>query len=275
MAPQWRKRPKFNDDYHKTLKARQGEVMEVRRLYLGTIDTPMNPTMPFHTYVIDHPDGLTLVDTGFGTTLALMGARPTDPSSMAGVAVLGEQEAEMYWTRRTTLEGLADHNIEPGDVKYIINTHIGDHSGDNHMFPEATFLLQEREVEWVRANQPHGPASIQEWDFPGAKIELLHGEDQEVLPGLKCIFTPGHTPGHQSVFLEADGKKILVCGDAAYSQDIWDNPGQMVAGHQMYEFQNQLGDEGLEIWRDSIRRLKELDADIVHFAHDTQIIHAR
>jgi glyoxylase-like metal-dependent hydrolase (beta-lactamase superfamily II) len=249
--------------------------MEVRRLYLGTIDTPMNPTMPFHTYVIDHPDGLTLVDTGFGTTLALMGARPSDPSAMAGVAVLGEQEAEMYWTRRTTLEGLADHNIEPGDVKYVINTHIGDHSGDNHMFPEATFLLQEREVEWVRANQPHGPASIQEWDFPGAKIELLHGEDQEVLPGLKCIFTPGHTPGHQSVFLEADGKKILVCGDAAYSQDIWDNPEQMVAGHEMYEFQNQLGDEGLEIWRDSIRRLKELDADVVHFAHDTQIIHAR
>ena len=45
------------------------------------------------------------------------------------------------WVRRTTVEALADHGLEPGDVSYVINTHLNDHAGDNYMFPEATFLI--------------------------------------------------------------------------------------------------------------------------------------
>jgi glyoxylase-like metal-dependent hydrolase (beta-lactamase superfamily II) len=61
------------------------------------------------------------------------------------------------WIRRTTTEALADHDLEPGDVKYIINTHLGDHSGDNDMFTEATFISQKPEADWHRAALPFGP----------------------------------------------------------------------------------------------------------------------
>ena len=247
--------------------------MNVRRLYMGSIAGPLGPATPFNGYLIDHPKGLTLVDTGFGTTLALIGGEDVeDPDAVAGELVFGEMR--FPWIRRTSVQALADHGIEPGDVQYIINTHVGDHSGDNHMFPHATFIIQQPEVEWARQVKPHGPRSLDEWDFPGAKLELLQGEDVEVLPGLRCLFTPGHTPGHQSVLLDGNGGKTLFCGDAIYTSDIWDDPDQIKPGHHAFQMQVQLGEEGLELWRQSAAKLQGLDADEVHFAHDTNFKHA-
>jgi N-acyl homoserine lactone hydrolase len=249
--------------------------MDIGRLYLGSIAGPLGPATPFNGYLINHPKGLTLVDTGFGTTLAVIGEEEIDEETLnapAGELVYGE--LRMPWIRRTTIDALRDHNIEPGDVKYIINTHVGDHAGDNHMFPHATFIIQQPEVEWARKNKPHGPRSLTEWDFPGAKLELLAGEDVEVLPGLRCLFTPGHTPGHQSVLLEHEGRKVLFCGDAIYSEEIWDDPEAIVPGHPAFHMQIQMGEEGLQVWRDSVARLAAFDPDEIHFAHDSRFVHS-
>jgi glyoxylase-like metal-dependent hydrolase (beta-lactamase superfamily II) len=247
--------------------------MKVNRLYMGSIAGPLGPATPFNGYLIDHPKGLTLVDTGFGTTLALIGNEEVeDPNAVAGELVYGDMR--LPWIRRTSIEALADHGIEAGDVQYIINTHVGDHSGDNHMFPHATFFIQEPEAEWARKTKPHGSQSLGEWDFPGAKLELLPGEDVEILPGLRCLFTPGHTPGHQSVLLEHEGQKTLFCGDAIYTENIWDNPGQIEPGHPAFQMQVQLGEPGLEMWRESVAKLASFQPDQVHFAHDSHFKHA-
>ncbi len=242
--------------------------MHVRRLYMGSIAGPLGPATPFNGYLIDHPKGLTLVDTGFGTTLAVFDPSQ-DQNAVTGELVFGEMR--LPWLRRTTPDALADHGVEPGDVKYIINTHLGDHSGDNYMFPQATFILQQPEVEWVRQRAPHGPQSLKEWDFPGAKLELLQGEDVEVLPGIRCIFTPGHTPGHQSVLIESGGQTTLFCGDALYTGDIWDDPDQIKEGHPA--FQMQVNEGALETWQSSAAKLHALNPDTIHFAHDTHYKH--
>jgi glyoxylase-like metal-dependent hydrolase (beta-lactamase superfamily II) len=240
--------------------------MNVRRVYLGSIAGPLGPATPFNGYLIDHPKGLTLIDTGFGRSLAVFGgATGADLDARAGAFVI--QGQSFPWIRRTTPEALMDHGIEPGDVKYIINTHVGDHSGDNHMFPNATFIIQQPEVEFGRAR-----GDTEEWDFPGAKMELLQGEDVEVLPGLKCLFTPGHTPGHQSILYEADGRKVLFCGDAIYTNDIWDHPEQVTPDKIVYRLQIQIAERGLEIWTESLKKLKAIQGlDTVHFAHDTNV----
>jgi len=250
------------------------EAQYLRRLYLGSIAGPLGPATPFNGYLIDHPRGLTLVDTGFGTTLAMIGNENVeDPDARAGELVMGE--LRLPWVRRTTVEALADHGIEAGDIQYIINTHVGDHSGDNHMFPHATFIIQKPEVQWARQTRPHGKRSLKEWDFPGAKLELLDGEDVEILPGLKCIFTPGHTPGHQSVLYEHSGGRSLFCGDAVYTKGIWEDPGLVEPSSALFSMQIQMGEEGLAIWRYSVARLASLDADEIFFAHDSETVRCR
>ena len=233
--------------------------MKISRLYLGSIGGPLSPATPFNGYLVEHPQGAVMIDTGFGTTIG-GGEGP------AGELVFGE--LRMPWVRRTTVEALADHGLEPGDVKYVINTHLNDHGGDNHMFPEATFIIQRPEWEWL-AQSPSRSA----WDFPGVKVELLEAEDDEVLPGITCIFTPGHTPGHQSILVDDGGDRTLFLGDAAYTIDIWEEPEAIVEGHPAFGMQIQVPD-GRETWLQSVEKLKRLDAGTVHFAHDPRILNA-
>jgi N-acyl homoserine lactone hydrolase len=237
--------------------------MEVIRLYYGSIAGPLGPATPFNGYAIKHPDGVVLVDTGFGPTLGGDGE--------AGELVRGEKRYP--WIRRSTADALADHGLEAGDVKYIINTHLGDHSGDNDMFPEATFIIQGPEAEDKRKLDYAHPRR-RTWDFPGAKLELLAGEDVSILSGVTCLFTPGHTAGHQSVLVDEGDTSTLFVGDALYTSDIWDDPEQIQVGHAAFNMQvDNL--EALAAWQQSAAKLKNLKVDVLHFAHDSSIVHHR
>jgi len=219
------------------------------------------PGMPFYGYAIKHPRGVVLVDTGFGTVFGDTGRRGE---------VRRERDGQLMvwpWSRRHTNEALADHNIDPGDVRYIINTHLGDHSGDNIDFKEATFFIQEPEINYVRNAFPADNPRRTRWDFPGARIEVLAGEDVEVLPGIRAIFTPGHTPGHQSVLVDDGGGKQLFVGDAVYTADIYNRKEEMTEQHRAWHAQG-----ANPHWFESMEKLKRIDADVLHFAHDPDIL---
>jgi glyoxylase-like metal-dependent hydrolase (beta-lactamase superfamily II) len=233
--------------------------MDIKRLYLGHIGGPLGPATPFHAYLILHPQGAVLVDTGFGTTMG-------NDDGPAGELVFGE--LRMPWLRRTTTQALSDHGLEPGDISYVINTHLNDHGGENYLFPEATFIVQKPEWEWLAESPAKGA-----WDFEGAKVELLNAEDADILPGVSCLFTPGHTPGHQSVLLEDQGTKTLFMGDAAYTNEILDHPEAIIPGHPAWMMQIQIPD-GRDIWLRSIEKLHAVGADVFHFAHDPLIGHS-
>jgi N-acyl homoserine lactone hydrolase len=233
--------------------------MEVVRLYFGSIDGFIGPATPFHGYVVKHPEGIVLVDTGFGGTLGGTG--------FSGAQTVGDQSYP--WVRRSTVDALLDHGIEPADVKYIINTHLGDHSGDNLLFKHATVIVQQPEVEWIRKTfEPSHPRRAG-WDFDGAKLELLSGEDAEILSGVACLFTPGHTPGHQSILVDHGGTKDLFVGDAVYTLDIWRHPETMREDHPAW-FAQAGAHPG---WFESAAKLHAVEADTLHFAHDRNIGH--
>jgi N-acyl homoserine lactone hydrolase len=90
--------------------------------------------------------------------------------------------------------------------------------------------VQRREREAARAED----YTISEWvEFEGATYVELEGE-HEVLPGIRVVPTPGHSPGHQSVLVETDDGLAVVAGDVAHTWSEFDDPantaGAMLTG---------------------------------------------
>jgi glyoxylase-like metal-dependent hydrolase (beta-lactamase superfamily II) len=220
---------------------------EVVRLYYGSIDGFLGESTPVHGYAIKHPQGLVLVDTGWG----------------------GPNLASMPWKYvvRTVAEALDDHGLSPADVKWLVNTHLStDHCGQNAIFKNIPIVVQRDEIEHMRKNDPDTTGW---YDWAGAKFEVLEG-DAEILPGVTAISTPGHTPGHQSVLVEDTDQSELLVGDAAYLWEIWDKPEELTEEHRAWPGQfRATGDP--DLWRRSVDRLRSMDVDTVHLCHDVEV----
>lgn len=106
----------------------------------------------------------------------------------------------------------------PDDVDIVINTHLHyDHIGGNTALQKAHFLIQEK--EWHHAMHP---LKTQAWAYSDRDFHavdyfrwtLLNGS-HDVVPGVRIVPTPGHTPGHQSVVVNTEQGRVVITGDAA------------------------------------------------------------
>src|ERR1700678_3358381 len=180
-------------------------ALEIKRLHLASLQGLDGSRWPVHGFVVTHPGGAVLVDTGVG----------------------GPQQALDDWrvVNRSVADALADYDMSPADIGLVINTHLHfDHCGQNAVFKHAPFYVQQAELDRARRESP----DLSEWfDFMGARFELLDG-DTEILPGLSVIAPPGHTVGHQSVVVAtSDDSLDLLIGDAAYTpREYTGPPGQ-------------------------------------------------
>ncbi|HIE65978.1 MAG TPA: MBL fold metallo-hydrolase [Nitrospiria bacterium] len=147
-----------------------------------------------------------------------------------GIGNKGDEKFnQMYGVERqpSLEESLSQFNLLPGDIDLVINTHFHfDHAGGNTRrddrgevhptFPKAAYFIQKG--EWEFANKPNertrGSYLLDNYEvLPKAgRLNLLEG-DSEILKGISVIRTPGHTPHHQSIFIESNGKKAVFLGD--------------------------------------------------------------
>ena len=221
--------------------------MEVVRLHLGRVSNRSRPfDAPVHGFVLKHPTaGAILVDTGIG-----------DPP--AGII--------RYWdiVNQQMVAALAEHDLSPGDVRIVINTHLHwDHCGQNAVFRHAPFYVQRPELERARREET---LTSQWFDFTGARFELVDGE-AEIAPGVRVIPTPGHTVGHHSVVVAGEAGEQVFIGDAAYTRDIFEGFEQL----QVEKVAGQAADASA--WRESLRRVRERNPEAIHFCHDTRVAH--
>jgi glyoxylase-like metal-dependent hydrolase (beta-lactamase superfamily II) len=161
--------------------------------------------------LIEHDAGLVLVDTGLGNKAD---AKFVD---LYGVENAGAEG-------RTALEDtLAALGHRPEDVRWVIDTHLHfDHAGGNTWrdpagavrltFPRARYVVQRGELEFARRPNERTRASYVPADFTGIDFMLLDGES-EVVPGIRCLPTPGHTPFHQSVRVDSGGETACFLAD--------------------------------------------------------------
>lgn len=161
--------------------------------------------------LIEHDDGPVLVDTGLGNK------EDAKFKDMYGVENDGADG-------RTRLEdALAEVGVPPAEVRWVINTHLHfDHAGGNTWrdpagrvalsFPRARYLVQRGELDFARHTNERTAASYRPANFEPVPFTLLDGET-EVLPGIRCLPTPGHVPYHQSVLVESGGERACFLAD--------------------------------------------------------------
>jgi N-acyl homoserine lactone hydrolase len=216
--------------------------VEIVRLHLARIDRLNH--IPVHGFVIKHPRaGAILVDTGVGW--------PT------------EVVQEWKVVNRHAADALAEHGLSPTDVKIVINSHLHfDHCGQNAVFKHAPFYLQRTELGRARKQE----VLTAEWfDFAGARFELLDG-DAEIAEGVRVVATPGHTVGHQSVFVDTDDGAAVMIGDAAYTADIYREADKADLSAWPGQHANRSD------WTKSLKKVHELRPHAVHFCHDTRVV---
>jgi N-acyl homoserine lactone hydrolase len=219
-------------------------TLEIKRLHLASLQGADGRRWPVHGFVVTHPRGALLVDTGVG----------------------GPQDLVGHWrvVNRSVADALAEHDMSPADIGLVINTHLHfDHCGQNAVFKHAPVYVQRAELARAQREVPE----LCDWlGFMNARFELLDG-DAEVLPGLEVIATPGHTVGHQCVLVRGGGSAFdLLIGDAAYTPRQYADPdrGDLPDG--------QASD--VPVWRDTVRRIRSLRPERVHFCHHTDIVHS-
>jgi len=187
-------------------------------------------TLALRCLLIEHDDGLVLVDTGLGNK------EDAKFKDIYGVANEGKGG-------RTCLEdALAEIGHAPADVRWVINTHLHfDHAGGNTFrevvedgggrggdggdggdgggggairvtFPRATYVVQRGELEFARHTNERTAASYLAPNFEPVSFTLVSGEAAP-LPGIRCLPTPGHVPFHQSVLIESAGERVCFLAD--------------------------------------------------------------
>jgi len=172
---------------------------DVLRLHMGHFTMPEGGRIPagqlvvVSAFLIRHPRGLFLFDTGIGEGHA-------------------EAEARYRPVRRSLDAELARVGASASEVRLVANCHLHfDHSGGNFRFAGVPIFAQAREHAAAQAPDYTLPDRV--IDFAGARFELLDGE-AEPLDGLRIIPTPGHTDGHQSLVVETKQGRIVLAGQA-------------------------------------------------------------
>jgi glyoxylase-like metal-dependent hydrolase (beta-lactamase superfamily II) len=145
---------------------------------------------------------------------------------------------ELYGPTLNKLEAsLKGVGVTPDQITDILITHIHtDHTGGlmdgkRMVFPNATVHIEQKEVAyWLNAqNRAKAPEAAKKYfDEASAKVQPYVDAGRvstfagatEVLPGIKAIPAPGHTPGHTFYSLESKGQKLVFWGDLVHVADV-------------------------------------------------------
>ncbi len=204
--------------------------------------------IPAYAVLIEHPEGLFLVDTGFDL----------EHTNRVLPFELPEQTPE-----QTILEQLKLCGFDPNEVTTLVMSHLHfDHVGGNKYLTELDVLVHAREIAQARNHEPfeYFAYSDTSWDYDGVKLVPVSG-DVELARGLRLYETPGHAVGHYSLLVEPDSgaTPMLFTFDVVYTAEALEKgvqPGfhvDPVAGVR------------------SIQRVKSLAAEHgadIYFSHD-------
>jgi len=133
-------------------------------------------------------------------------------------------------------QNLQTVGIKPADIDTVILTHgHPDHIGGNTdaeckpAFPNARYIMWKDEWEFWTSEQAELQLKLEDDlknilltfardSLPPIQSQLdLIDRETEILPGIRAIASPGHTPGHMVLAISSGGEQLLVISDTALS----------------------------------------------------------
>jgi len=166
---------------------------------------------PIPAYLIEHPKGRVLFDTGMHpetqhNALGRMGAlaRLFHPDFRPGEDI------------KSRLEQL---QIDADKIEFVVNSHLHfDHTGGNELVPNAKVVIQKREWEAGKIPELMESNGYNPLDYElGHTVEQVTGEHDLFGDGtVVTVPTYGHTPGHQSLKIKLTTGHVVLAADACY-----------------------------------------------------------
>lgn len=167
-------------------------------------------------YLIRHRTDWMLWDSGHADRIAAM---PDGLPNPRGTSIAR--------LKTPLVDSLREIGVTPADIRYFAMSHShGDHAGNANLFAGSTIYMQGAEYDAVFGPEP------QKYNFTPANFEKLRGADIVRLHGDHDVFgdgsvvikaTPGHTPGHQSLFVRLPKTgPVLLSGDAVHLKSNWE-----------------------------------------------------
>jgi glyoxylase-like metal-dependent hydrolase (beta-lactamase superfamily II) len=204
----------------------QGVGRGARRRLNMFLDREWTEPLPTYAYAIEHPEGVIVVDTGETAQTSDPDYYPNwHPFFRSGLRMWVAPEEEIG----PQLERVG---IRTKDVPRVVLTHMHtDHTGGLHHFPHSEILVSKRDLQlssgrggrirgfpnnrWPRWFDPTivelRPAPL--GPFPES-LTLTKAGDVTIVP------LHGHTPGHLGVVVDDGDHRVLLAGDASYTQEL-------------------------------------------------------
>lgn len=166
-------------------------------------------------YVIKHPKGNLIWDTGLSEDLVGNDPKPVN-------------EGALVLSRKDSLKSQLDQiGMTPEDFSFIAFSHLHfDHTGAGNYFKNATWLIQEPEYAFATGDEIKSQGFYNTNDFKElTKVKQLQGDYDVFGDGTVIIKSyPGHTPGHQALFLElTNNGPTILSGDMYHFQENREN----------------------------------------------------
>ena len=172
--------------------------------YQLTREEVADTNMSVPCYLVIHPKGILLYDTGLSDALV---GRP-----------LWEHVEDGYGQIKfSTLRGqLADIGVTPADITYLALSHWHwDHTGNANDYAGSIWLTQKAELDFMFGKDAE-PAVVPLYSALARARKVVFEGDHDVFGDGTVVlkFTPGHTPGHQCLYVRlAHTGGVVLSGD--------------------------------------------------------------
>lgn len=162
-------------------------------------------------FLIVHPKGILLWDTGLGDPIA---NHPDGVELAPGIRATVPVKL---------VDQLAELGLKPSTIDYLAFSHWHeDHTGNANLFGKAAWILQRKELDAATGKtpppfEPLAPVS----DWRSARKRIINGDADVFGDGtVRLLLMPGHTPGHQVLEIRLPhAGNVLLTGDLYHTRE--------------------------------------------------------